>query len=60
MALGDNPRFVVMSMNLPKPQTVYADLYYARGQAENSSSRLSAIWPQTEHPVPPSLPIACA
>lgn len=35
MALGDNPRFVVTSMNLPEPQTVYADLYCARGQAEN-------------------------
>jgi len=35
MALGDNPRFVVTSMNLPDPQTVYADLYCARGQAEN-------------------------
>jgi hypothetical protein len=33
MALGDNPRFVVTSMNLPEPQTVYADLYCARGQA---------------------------
>ncbi len=29
MALGDNPRFVVTSMNLPEPQTVYADLYCA-------------------------------
>ena len=35
MALGDNPRFVVSSMNLPEPQTVYAELYCARGQAEN-------------------------
>lgn len=35
MALGDNPRFVVTSMNLPDPQTVYAELYCARGQAEN-------------------------
>jgi hypothetical protein len=35
MALGDNPRFVVTSMNLPEAQTVYADLYCARGQAEN-------------------------
>ena len=35
MALGDNPRFVVTSMHLPDPQTVYADLYCARGQAEN-------------------------
>ena len=35
MALGDNPRFVVTSMNLPEPQTVYTDLYCVRGQAEN-------------------------
>lgn len=35
MALGDNPRFVVTSMQLPEPQTIYADLYCARGQAEN-------------------------
>jgi hypothetical protein len=35
MALGDNPRFVVTSMRLPEAQAVYADLYCARGQAEN-------------------------
>jgi hypothetical protein len=35
MALGDNPRFVVTSMHLPEPQSIYADLYCARGQAEN-------------------------
>ena len=35
MALGDNPRFVVTSMQLPDPETIYADLYCARGQAEN-------------------------
>lgn len=35
MALGDNPRFVVTSLRLPDPQAVYADLYCARGQAEN-------------------------
>ena len=35
MALGDNPRFVVTSMDLPDPQTIYCDLYCARGQAEN-------------------------
>lgn len=35
MALGDNPRFVVTSLNLPTPQTVYTELYCARGQAEN-------------------------
>jgi hypothetical protein len=35
MALGDNPRFVVTSMLLPEPQAIYAELYCARGQAEN-------------------------
>lgn len=35
MALGDNPRFVVTSMELPEPHTVYTELYCARGQAEN-------------------------
>ena len=35
MTLGDNPRFVVTSMDLPEPQTVYIELYCARGQAEN-------------------------
>lgn len=35
MALGDNPRYVVTSLDLPEPQTVYADLYCARGQSEN-------------------------
>lgn len=35
MTLNDNPCFVVTYMNLPDPQTVYADLYYARGQAKN-------------------------
>jgi hypothetical protein len=35
MALGDNPRFVVTSMQVPDPHTVYAELYCARGQAEN-------------------------
>ena len=35
MALGDNPRFVVTSLQAPDPQTVYAELYCARGQAEN-------------------------
>ena len=34
-ALGENPRFVVTSMRAPEPRTVYADLYCARGQAEN-------------------------
>ena len=35
MALGDNPRFIVTSLALPDPQTVYAELYCARGQTEN-------------------------
>lgn len=35
MALGDNPRFVVTSMDLPDPHTVYTELYCARGNAEN-------------------------
>ena len=34
MALGDNPCFVVISINLPEPHSVYAELYCARGQAE--------------------------
>ncbi len=34
IALGDNPRFVVTSMRLPKAQAVYAELYCARGQAD--------------------------
>ncbi len=35
MVLGDNPRFVVTSMEMPEPKTVYTELYCARGQAEN-------------------------
>jgi hypothetical protein len=35
MALGDNPRFVVTSMRLPDPHTIYTELYCARGNAEN-------------------------
>ncbi len=34
-ALGENPRFVVASMNLPDPHTIYTELYCARGNAEN-------------------------
>ena len=34
-AFGDNPRFVVTSMNEPTPQTVYEHFYCARGQDEN-------------------------
>jgi hypothetical protein len=35
MALGDNPRFVVTSLDRPTPQSLYCDLYCARGQDEN-------------------------
>ena len=35
MALGDNPRFVVTSLEMPEPKTIYTELYCARGQAEN-------------------------
>lgn len=35
MALGDNPRFVVTSLELPTPECLYRDLYSARGQDEN-------------------------
>jgi hypothetical protein len=35
MAAGDNPRFVVTSLESPTPQQVYEDLYCARGTCEN-------------------------
>jgi hypothetical protein len=35
MALGENPRFVVTSLTLPSPESLYRDLYCARGQDEN-------------------------
>ena len=35
MALGDNPRWVVTSLDLPNPESLYRDLYCARGQDEN-------------------------
>jgi hypothetical protein len=35
MAAGDNPRFVVTSLEAPTPQRVYEDLYGARGNCEN-------------------------
>ena len=34
-ARGDNPRFVVTSLDLPGPECLYRDLYCARGQDEN-------------------------
>jgi Transposase DDE domain group 1 len=36
MAAGDNPRFVVTSLEAPTPQHVYEDLYGARGNGENA------------------------
>lgn len=35
MAQGDNPRFVVTSLADPTPESLYRDLYCARGQDEN-------------------------
>jgi len=35
MDLGDNPRFVVTTLNEPTPECLYRDLYCARGQDEN-------------------------
>jgi hypothetical protein len=36
MAAGDNPRFVVTSLEAPTPQRVYKELYCARGNGENA------------------------
>jgi hypothetical protein len=35
MQAGDNPRFVVTSLEAPSPQMLYEDLYCARGNCEN-------------------------
>jgi Transposase DDE domain group 1 len=35
MGLGENPRFVVTSLEAPEPVRVYEELYCGRGQAEN-------------------------
>src|SRR5215217_1511034 len=35
MSAGDNPRFVVTSLEAPPPQMLYEDLYCARGNCEN-------------------------
>ncbi len=35
MSLGENPRFVVTSLDQPTPELLYRDLYCARGQDEN-------------------------
>jgi hypothetical protein len=37
MAAGDNPRFVVTSLEAPTPQHLYEDLYGARGNGANDS-----------------------
>jgi hypothetical protein len=36
MSAGDNPRFVVTSLDAPPPQMLYEDLYCARGNCENA------------------------
>ncbi|MGN8200639.1 transposase, partial [Salinisphaera sp. RV14] len=36
MALGTNPRYVVTSLTEPDPEMLYATLYTARGQDENT------------------------
>jgi hypothetical protein len=35
MALGDNPRYVVTSLDRPAPECLYRQIYCARGQDEN-------------------------
>lgn len=35
MARGDNPRYVLTSLDRPSPECLYRDLYCARGQDEN-------------------------
>jgi len=40
MALGDNPRFVVTSLDRPSAESLYCDLYCARGQDENWIKRI--------------------
>jgi DDE family transposase len=36
MSAGDNPRFVVTSLDAPPPRMLYEDLYCARGNCENA------------------------
>jgi hypothetical protein len=36
MRAGENPRFVVTSLEAPSPQMLYEDLYCARGNCENA------------------------
>lgn len=42
MALGENPRFVVTSLDAPAPARVYEELYCGRGQAENLIKHLKS------------------
>ena len=42
MGFGENPRFVVTSLEAPEPIRVYEELYCARGQAENWIKHLKA------------------
>ena len=44
MALGDTPRFVVTSLDLPTPACLYRALYSARGQDENFIKMLKNDW----------------
>jgi hypothetical protein len=46
MAAGDNPRFVVTSLEAPPPQQVYEDLYCARGNCENDIKAVKAPPPR--------------
>ncbi len=41
MSQGENPRFVVTSLERPTPQSVYRLLYCGRGQDENSINHLT-------------------
>lgn len=42
MALGENPRFAVTSLDAPTPDCVYEQLYCGRGQAENYIKHLKS------------------
>jgi hypothetical protein len=41
MARGDNPRFVLTSLDLPSPECVYRDLYCACGQDESFTKMIA-------------------
>lgn len=46
MAAGENPRFVVTSLEAPTPQRVYEDLYCARGNGENDIKAVKCDLPR--------------